>query len=125
MPLAWVEFSATPTDADFDAYIGFLDQVLAQKTPHVTVVKFRTGGQRLSTSQLGRSSRWVTDNTDAITAHCHGLAMVFDNMALRFVLSSFLLVTRIPTAYAVCATDDEALTWAASRLGLPSLLPVA
>lgn len=121
MPLAWVDFLASPTDEDFDAYITFLDEVLALRTPHVTVVRFAPGSGRLSAAQVRRSSQWIKDNAEVIPQCCSGLAMVFESAALRFMLTSFLLMTKIPTAYKVCANDDEALRWATEVLGVAPL----
>lgn len=105
----------TPTDAQVDAFIARADAILRRRTPHVVVFDNSNAG-KASAYMRQRSMDWLRENGPLMTQHCAGVALVFRSAALRFVMSTVMLVTSHAAPYEVCATLPEALGWAERQL---------
>lgn len=100
-----------PSDADVDAFIKRADAILAKQQPHVVIFDNVLSG-RVSAYMRQRSMDWLKANSPQLAEHCLGTGLVFRSAALRFVMSTVMLVASHPVPHKVCATLDEALTWA-------------
>ncbi len=94
-----------------------LDQIMARKERHVCVFD----STRLSKFQIGdrdRIVKWMKDNDAALRLYSAGTAAVLASGALRFVISSVLLVYRPASPIKCFAELDPAFAWARERLGI-------
>jgi hypothetical protein len=110
----------SPTDVEVDAFIDRANEVLRRRQKHVVIFDSLLA-EIPSPYMRGRSIDWLRTNGPAMRGVCVGTGLVFRSAALRFVLSGVMLMQTHSTPHVVCATLDEALRWAASRLDGPRL----
>ena len=104
-----------PNDDQVDAFIRLADELLARGEPYVVIFDSSRAG-RVSSYMRRRSSEWLTQNGATLARVCRGTALVFPSAALRFVMSTVLLVSPAPVPHKVCADLDEGLEWARAQL---------
>ncbi len=100
---------------DTDVFIARLDAVLARAERYVTIFD----SSKLSSSKFGDHSRivgWLKANDKRLRQFSVGTAVVLESAALRFVISSVLLVYSPPTPIKVFPTLASALAWAKAQL---------
>jgi hypothetical protein len=112
---------------DTRAFLKNLDDVLGRKERYVTVFE----SSKLSTFQVSdRDSivRWMRDNDALHRRYSIGVAVVLSSGAMRFVISSVLLVYKPPSPIKVFANLPSAMAWARAQvqtdaLRTPELVP--
>ncbi len=110
-PIVVHTMEGSPTDAEIDAYIVEANEILKRKQKHAVVMDSSKAGS-ISSYARKRTKEWLTEHFQEVHAYCAGTAYVFASPALRFILSGTMLFMQHPTPYVICATLDEAKTWA-------------
>lgn len=114
-PLAVGSFTHLPSDAEFEIYLADLEAVYLRRQRFALVLDC-INAPDLSAPQRRRHAQWMKERDALIRSYLIGIAFVFSSPATRFVLSSVFLVKPLPAPYAVCASRQEALTWAGEQL---------
>lgn len=99
-----------------------LDASMHRKQRHVAIFD----STKLTTFAMpdrDRIVKWMKDNDAALRAYSVGTGVVLSSAALRFVISTVLLVYAPPMPIKVYASVDEARAWAKSILAGDSKRP--
>ena len=112
-----VEFRHVHGNEEFERYLDTLSDVLRDERPYATVI-VDSAGLRLQVEHRRRKAEWLRDNEDLIARVCVGTAFVLTSAISRLVLSTILLVARVPSPHRVFAHEPEGLSWARDRLRL-------
>jgi hypothetical protein len=104
-----------PSEAQVDAFID-------RATAHV--MRGETFAVIFDNSQSGRATayirkratEWLETYERQLGANCVGTALVFRSAALRFVMSTVMLVVSHPVPHQVCGTLEEAIRWSEAQL---------
>ena len=104
-----------PTDAQVDRFIAQADEYLARREPYVVVFDNSVSG-RATPYMRKKAGAWLTANSERLGEHCLGTGLVFPNAALRFVLSTVMLVVSHPVDHKVVGTLEQAVAWANAQL---------
>ena len=123
-PIVIFRTVGVPTDTQVDRFIARADEFLARRQPYVVIFDNSEPG-RATKYMRRRAGEWLKANETELGAHCLGTGLVFRNAALRFVLSTVMLVVSHPVEHRVCKTVDEALKWGRERLRLQSSAQVS
>jgi len=78
-------------------------------------------GQAQRFAQL--EGAWLRQNQPLIARNVVGVAFIITNPAVRFILTSVLLIASLPTGHIVTAEMAEARLYCLGRLRTPSLRP--
>lgn len=105
----------SPADHQVDAFIKRANDILERKTPHVVIFDSSEAGLP-SAYMRKRNMEWLKERQADVAKHCVGVATVTPSSAMRFVISTAMLVWSQPVAHEVFATVDEARAWANTRL---------
>ena len=104
-----------PSDSDVDRFIASANLHLAREEPYVVIFDNTRSG-RVPAYMRTQAKAWLSDNSERLSKHCLGTALVFRSAALRFVMTTVMLVVPHPVPHEVCATEEEALRWASQQL---------
>ena len=100
-----------------ELFISRLDQVLMRKERYVTIFD----STKLSTSKMGDRDKilgWLRNNDANLRKYSVGTGVVLESAALRFVISSVLLIYSPPSPIKVFPNLSSALAWARAQLQL-------
>jgi hypothetical protein len=100
-----------PSERQVDAFIARADAILARGEPHVVIFDNLRSG-RTPPYMRKRAMDWLSRNGELMGQSCLGTALVFKSAALRFVMSTVMLVSSHPVPHEVCGTMEEAYDWA-------------
>lgn len=109
------------TREDVAAYIRHHDHVLAQGE-RVGVMLIVPKGSKIDRSMVEMHAAWMRERRGTLGERWVGLALVLEAVAARFMLTSFLLVSRMPIPYRVCDSYGEGALFLAERFlaeGIP------
>lgn len=107
----------SPTDVEVDAFIRAAEQILSRRERHAVI--FDSSRATSATAYMRRrSAEWLRENEATLKEYCVGTALVFSSAAMRFVMSTAMLIQPPATPYQVCGTLDEALRWARMQIAL-------
>ena len=110
-----------PDDDQVDAFVARATQhALTGET--YAIIFDNTHGGRATTYMRNESKRWLKAHNHLLRKSCAGTAFVFTNPALRFVMSTVLLVVEFGFEHKVCATVDEAVAWCERQLHKDALM---
>jgi hypothetical protein len=123
-PLVWMRTRGAPADVEHSGGLARLSAILRQQA-HTLFVFEDAGGARLSMAQRRRQARWIKDEAAILRERCLGIVFIFPSAGARFVLSSVLLLSGAPVAYAVVKDRAEALVWADERLRAAGIAPTS
>lgn len=104
-----------PPESDVDRFIAAADMHLARAEPYVVIFDNSQAG-RVPPYLRSKAKAWLEANSERLGQHCLGTALVFRSAALRFVMTTVMLVVSHPVPHEVCATEEEALRWASDQL---------
>jgi hypothetical protein len=113
--LVRVHFRAPYDEAAFACYLAHLDDVLRRREPYATVIVDGVH-QRMSGALRELQARWIRERAPEIGAWCVGTGFVLENALSRFVLSTIMLLVRLPCPYETFECETGALAWARARL---------
>jgi hypothetical protein len=113
--LVRVHFWAPYDEAQFARYLAGLDNVLLRREPYATVIVDGVH-QRMSGALRELQARWIRERAPEIRAWCVGTGFVLDNALSRFVLSTIMLLVRLPCPYETFECETTALAWARGLL---------
>jgi len=99
-----------PTDPQVDRFITSAELYLARQEPYVVIFDNSQSG-RATAYMRKRASEWLKKNAPKLGEHCLGTGLVFRSAALRFVMSTVMLVVSHPVDHEVLGTVDEAVAW--------------
>ncbi len=114
-PLLVVEFDGVVSDADFDAYLVRLADVLARKQSYAAIFDARRAG-RPTPTQRERQAKFMQTHREALSTYCLGGAFVISSAIIRAALQGILWMGAMPFDHTVVETFDEAEQWAKTRL---------
>ncbi len=115
-PLITVTFDGLATDAEFDAYLDQMtEMVLARKERTVTILDARASG-RAPATQRKKQADWLKEHDADLRRYSLGTAFVITSPLVRGVLTAILWVQPMATAHVVVASMDAAERWAAEQL---------
>ncbi|MCC6875996.1 MAG: hypothetical protein IT378_16935 [Sandaracinaceae bacterium] len=104
-----------PSEQDVRAFVERADALLLRRERHVVVFDNSQAG-RVPSYLRDASTEWLARNRDALERHCAGSALVLRSPALRFVMSTVLLVSSHAVIKEVFGTREEAMAWARRTL---------
>ena len=104
-----------PSEEQVIAMLRRSDALLARRQPYAVIFDNSQAGS-VPKYMRDASVRWVRDNKDELERWCRGMGLVIRSPALRFVMSTVLLVTRHAVPSEVFATRAEAFDWVDLRL---------
>jgi len=99
-----------PADEQVDRFIASAELYLARREPYVVVFDNTLSG-RPTAYMRKRAGDWLAANASELAKHCLGTGLVFRSAALRFVMSTVMLVVNHPVDHEVFGTADEAIAW--------------
>jgi hypothetical protein len=108
--------TGVPTKEMVDDYLRTATAILARKEPHVAILDARGVG-RAHPYIRARSREWMRAHRPEVAAWCKGTVYLVSSSAMRFLVMTSILMTRLPTPYRVCESLEEAMEWARERLG--------
>ena len=97
-----------------------LSGILQRGERYLNIVVAKRKGS-LSMGQRALQARWLGENEDAVRRLSLGTAFVFESALARFAFSGVLLLRSMPMDYTVCATLEEAVSWAVPRCAAAGL----
>ena len=104
-----------PSDEQVDRFIAQADLFLSRGQNYVVIFDNTKGG-RATQYIRKRAGEWLRSNADELGKHCLGTGLVFKSAALRFVMSTVMLVVPHPVPHEVCGTLEDAIAWARRQL---------
>jgi hypothetical protein len=104
-----------PGDAEVDAFIARANELLARKAKHVIVFDNTDSGMP-SGYMRKKNMEWLDARQHELILYCVATAFVFPSAAMRFVMSTALLVWSNPVEHEVFASVPEAEVWASNKL---------
>lgn len=104
-----------PSDAQVDAFIDRATAHVMRGEPFVVIFDNSHGG-RATGYMRKRATEWLKSYERQLELNCVGTALVFRSAALRFVMSTVMLVVSHTVPHQVCATLEEATRWAEGQL---------
>jgi hypothetical protein len=114
-PVVLLTSRGSSDDAMFNGFLERLAELLAHGAPFAIVWDARAAG-RSDPAHVAAQGRWLRENRDIVRARLAGIAFVFTSPIHRFVMSGVFLVQRLPTAYTVLTSLEEAREWADTRV---------
>lgn len=99
-----------PSEHQVDAFIRHADMMLARREPYAVVFDNTQSG-RVPPYLRKAAASWLETNQATLSKHCHGTALVFRSAALRFVMSTVMLVVSHPVGHEVFGDVDSAVRW--------------
>ncbi|HEY8431225.1 MAG TPA: hypothetical protein VIL20_22755 [Sandaracinaceae bacterium] len=104
-----------PSEQDVEDFVRRADAILARGERHAVVFDNTRGGS-IPSYMRTRSVEWVERNKEALERLCVAKALVIRSAALRFLMTTLMLVTshRIPEE--VFSTREAAVEWARRQL---------
>ena len=115
LPLLIVTLDGPCTDEEHRRYLRQLAHIAAENAPHVCLVHATTN-DGLTPSQRQAQAAWLKEHRAMLERNCAGNVFVFPSALQRFMLTSILLVARLPFPHKVCGTFEEAEQWAREAL---------
>lgn len=104
-----------PSDEQVDAFVARATKHALSGETYAIIFDNSHGG-RATTYMRNESKKWLKAHNHLLRKSCAGTAFVFRNPALRFVMSTVLLVVEFGFEHKVCRTVEEALAWSESQL---------
>ncbi len=104
-----------PTEADVDAFMARADAILARGQLHAVVFD-NTAAGRVPSYMRERTVAWLSRNRPQLEQHCAATALVIKSAALRFVMTTVMLVTPHTVPQEVFGSLDPALDWCRDRI---------
>jgi hypothetical protein len=114
-PSAVITCEGVMDQDDTRRFIDTLDAVLRRNERYVTVFD----STKLSSFRMpdrDKIVQWLHENDAELKKLWLGSAVVLSSPALRFVISTVLLVSRPPAPIKVFGSSSEAMAWARARL---------
>jgi hypothetical protein len=114
-PVVVAVFEGEHDEGTIEQFTRTLDGYYARKTPFVTVyhiVDYRSGDARF----VKPAAQWYGSRRDSIQGLEAGMAIVIPSDTFRFILSSIMVVARLPKHYEVVTSVEAGLAWAEKRI---------
>lgn len=114
-PIVIHETVGVPPESDVIRMLARSDACLARREKYIVIFDSSRAG---STPGYLRdaSIRWLKDNRGELERWCLGSALVVRSPALRFLMSTVLLMTSHTVPQEVFPTFDKAMDWAEAKL---------
>src|SRR6476469_5800077 len=110
-PIVIQATEGTLTDAEVDAFIEEATAAIKGRGRYVVIQDARKIG-KVSGYLRSRSVAWQREHFDELKRDCLGTVHLFSSPLMRFISMTVLMMTRLPTAYTVAASMEEAIAWA-------------
>jgi len=101
----------------FQSYLAQFDALLAAARPYALILDLRQVAVP-NAVQRKLQADWMRDHEPKLRALCRGGAFVIQSTPIRGVMTAILWLQPMPFDYVVVATIDEAVSWAALRVGV-------
>lgn len=105
-----------PSEAQVDAFIERATEHVMRGEPFAVIFDNSQSGRATSYIRK-KATDWLKTYERQLGTTCVGTALVFRSAALRFVMSTVMLVVSHPVPHRVCGTLEEALVWSEAQLG--------
>lgn len=114
-PVVLLTARGSSDDATFNDFLARLGELFREASPFSIVWDARAAG-RSDPAHVTAQGRWLRENRALVQTRLAGIAFVFTSPIHCFVMSGVFLVQRLPTAYTVCTSLNEAHVWAEERV---------
>jgi hypothetical protein len=114
-PLVVVTFVGVATDAEFEAYLERMSDVMARREVTATVLDASRAGPT-PPKQRARQADWIKANADVLRRYSAGSAFVITSPLIRGLLTAILWLAPMPQAHDVFSSRAAAEQWAVARL---------
>lgn len=104
-----------PSEDDVDAFMRRADAILARGERHAVVFDNTRGG-KIPSYLRTRSVEWVKRNKEPLERLCVAKALVIRSAALRFLMTTLMLVTSHGVREEVFASREQAIGWCQREL---------
>jgi hypothetical protein len=118
-PLLVHVYDGEQTDDDVTYYLRRLDEVHQKEQPFVTLTLIRRFARTFD--HVSRLGAWMNANRARTTLLCKAGAIVAPSAAMRFMLSSFYLISSIDYPHLVCEDAATAEAWLVERIAAANL----
>jgi hypothetical protein len=112
-PLVFVTAHGSVTSADMSAYLGVVEELVGSGE-HFAMHCVIESDIKADRAVVREMATWFKKNA-ARCAKWIGLALILKTVVARFLLSSMLLIARLPMPYEVVNSPDAGLRWLARR----------
>ncbi|HEY8431226.1 MAG TPA: hypothetical protein VIL20_22760 [Sandaracinaceae bacterium] len=104
-----------PSEAEVEAFMRRADEILARRAVHAVVFDNSQAGP--VPGYMRRSTvEWLSRNREELERYCVGTALVIRSAALRFLMTTVMLVSSHRLEQEVFASLDPAIAWCEQRL---------
>lgn len=124
-PLITLRQVGADENADIEAMLSGLTRRMKRGRCAVVFDTTDTNYPSLGQAQIfaRMEGEWLRQNQPLIARNVVGVAFIITNPAVRFILTSVLLIASLPTGHLVTAQMAEARLYCLGRLRTPSLRP--
>lgn len=114
-PLVTARFEGTATDAEFDAYLARMGELITRGKVMCLILDARAAGSTPAI-QRRKQADWMKRYERELRTQSAGTAFVITSAIVRGALTAILWVQPIPNEHTVVATIEEAERWALAQL---------
>ena len=114
-PVLVAVFEGDHDEETIEQFKSTLDGYYARRTPFVTVyhiVDYKSSDARF----VKPAAQWYASRREAVQGLEAGMALVIPSDTFRFILSSILVVARLPKHYEVVTSVASGVDWAERRM---------
>ena len=115
LPLLVVTFVGESTDAEFDAYLARMTQMVRRGSRYGVLFDARAAA-RPTPRQRQKQADWMKEYAPSLRANNAGIAFVIESAVVRGALTAILWLSPMPTSHNVVATVAQAEEWLAQLL---------
>jgi hypothetical protein len=119
-PILRCYVSGEASDEEFDAYLAQCERNLRRGERYAFVVITAPDTPMTKGRHARLQADFIKRHRELIARQIAGQAFVLPSAVMRGVLRAILSMTTMPTPFAICATEAEAVEWARGELGLRS-----
>jgi hypothetical protein len=114
-PVLVAVFEGEHDERTIEQFERAMDGYYARRTPFVTVyhiVDYKSADARF----VKPAAQWYASRREAVQGLEAGMALVIPSDTFRFILSSILVVARLPKHYEVVTSVEAGVAWAQKRI---------
>ncbi len=119
-PLMVITSEGDSSDADFDAYLARMAQLLQRRQRYAILFDARRAA-RPTPKQRHKQADWMKTHAAALRANNAGIAFVIDNPVVRGALTAILWLQPMPAPHKIVATPEQGERWLCELLASEGL----
>ncbi|SFB77536.1 hypothetical protein SAMN05421780_101422 [Flexibacter flexilis DSM 6793] len=105
----------SPTDADMDEYLVFMDKFYASGETFYMFSDMRLAPAYFSSSVRIKAGSWLKNNRELVRQRNKGAIFLFPNLVNQLMAKAVFAVQPYPVEYNIVRTEQEVNKWLAAR----------